>query len=247
MARELKIFYAAIIFFTRIPAPTSQHIPSELFLKCSRYLPLIGIIVGAFMAFIYLISSIIFPKSIAIILSITASIMLTGAFHEDGIADVFDGFGGGFTKEKILSIMKDSRLGTFGAISLFLIILLKYEALLEIKNSIAYIMICGNTISRSASLIIMQIGSYVRFDETSKAKPVIYKMGGIELLFSVIITILPLFFLKIYYFFSIIPIFLVSLMMYKYFFKKIGGYTGDCLGSIQQVTEVIFYLFAAVK
>ena len=100
------------------------------------YFPLIGWIVGGFSALIFWASSFLFPVSISIIFSMIASILVTGAFHEDGFADVCDGFGGGWTKEKILEIMKDSRVGSYGVIGMILMLGTKFAVLYQMNPHI---------------------------------------------------------------------------------------------------------------
>src|SRR5271155_1493195 len=110
MKKEIKIFLTAVMFFTRIPCPSWVDHSPEYLRESARYLPLVGIIVGAIGAIVYIVSSVIFPHAIALLLSMLVTILVTGAFHEDGLADMCDGFGGGFTKESILRIMSDSRI-----------------------------------------------------------------------------------------------------------------------------------------
>src|SRR5436190_15086530 len=131
MKKELHIFFTALLFYTRIPCPKNiDHNPDYLN-RASRYFPLMGWIVGGIAFVVYYLSCFLFNSEIAIVLSIIAGILTTGAFHEDGFADVCDGFGGGWTKEKILMIMKDSAIGAYGAIGLALLFLLKFKLLSE--------------------------------------------------------------------------------------------------------------------
>src|SRR6187551_2582742 len=134
MKKQLHIFFTALMFYTRIPCPKNiDHNPDYLN-KASRYFPLIGWIVGGICFGTYYLSSLVFSVEIALILSIIAGILTTGAFHEDGFADVCDGFGGGWTKEKILLIMKDSAIGAYGAIGLVLLFLLKFQVLYNLVS-----------------------------------------------------------------------------------------------------------------
>ena len=123
MKKEVHYFLTAILFFTRIPCPKWVDHSSEMLNKSNRYFSLVGILVGSIAALVYYLATFIFTLEVAIILSMVASVWTTGAFHEDGFADTCDGFGGGWTKEKILLIMKDSRLGTYGVIGLFAILI----------------------------------------------------------------------------------------------------------------------------
>lgn len=114
----MNTFFTALMFFTRIPVPGSIPYSKELLNKALRFFPLVGGIVGGIGAGILWLGMLIFPFPLALLLSMVVTIFITGAFHEDGFADFCDGYGGGITKERILEIMKDSRLGTYGTIGL---------------------------------------------------------------------------------------------------------------------------------
>lgn len=129
--KEFKIFLTAIMFYTRIPVGNIKGWSNDMLNKSTRYFPLIGYIVGGIGALVFWGASQLFPIHIAVILSIVGTIFLTGAFHEDGFADFCDGFGGGIGTEKILDIMKDSRLGTYGSIGLLSMLALKFTTLAQ--------------------------------------------------------------------------------------------------------------------
>ena len=131
MKREIHLFFTALMFYTRIPCPKNiDHNPDDLN-KATRYFPLIGWIVGTVSFIAYYAVSLFLETETAVILGIIAGILTTGAFHEDGFADVCDGFGGGWTKEKILLIMKDSAIGAYGAIGILLLLVLKFKVISE--------------------------------------------------------------------------------------------------------------------
>ena len=117
------------MFYTRIPCPSNIDHSPEYINKATRYFPLIGWIVGGLSFLVFYLSALLFEPSIAVILSLLCGVLVTGAFHEDGLADVVDGFGGGWKKQDILDIMKDSNIGAFGAIAIVLLFLLKFTAL----------------------------------------------------------------------------------------------------------------------
>ncbi|HAR72398.1 MAG TPA: adenosylcobinamide-GDP ribazoletransferase, partial [Flavobacteriaceae bacterium] len=114
LKKEVTYFLTALMFFTRIPIPFKIPYSNEIMNQSQKYYAAIGLLVGAFNALIYTICQFILPVDIAIIITMIASVLLTGAFHEDGFTDVCDSFGGGYGKEKILTIMKDSRIGAYG-------------------------------------------------------------------------------------------------------------------------------------
>jgi adenosylcobinamide-GDP ribazoletransferase len=173
-----------------------------------------------------------------------ASILTTGAFHEDGFADVCDGFGGGWTKEKILLIMKDSRLGTFGVVGLGLILLLKWSVLKYFPvNTLIIVLISGHAISRLNAVSLISTDKYARDDDSSKSKPLATKMSTGRLIFAILFGLAPLaLFYNAYVPLALLPLLIVRWYLSGYFKKWIGGYTGDCLGAVQQVSEVVFYL-----
>lgn len=256
MKKELHIFFTALMFYTRIPCPaTIDHHPDYLN-KASRYFPVIGWIVGSISFMVFYLSTFLFSNEIAIVLSMIASILVTGAFHEDGFADVCDGFGGGWTKEKILLIMKDSAIGAYGAIGLILLFLLKFEAVFSLLSrstivnqqsviSNLFLFITAHSLSRLAAISIVFTHEYSREDATSKSKPIAQNYTWREVFGAFFFGLLPLLILAIFCWqilFAVIPVFLFRFFLARYFQKWIGGYTGDCLGATQQVCEVVFYL-----
>lgn len=259
MKKELHIFFTALLFYTRIPCPKNiDHNPDYLN-KASRYFPLIGWIVGGISFVVYFISSILFSYEIAIILSMIAGILTTGAFHEDGFADVCDGFGGGWTKEKILIIMKDSAIGAYGAIGLVLLFVLKFQSLglsiqdiqqleLKVNNAPFFVLllfIVAHSLSRLAAVSIVFTHKYSREDASSKSKPIAQSYSWKEVLGAFVFGLLPLLLLSCFQWQMLLvlfPVFITRIFLARYFQKWIDGYTGDCLGATQQVCEVVFYL-----
>ncbi|WP_109097375.1 adenosylcobinamide-GDP ribazoletransferase [Aquimarina sp. AU58] len=244
MKKEIHIFFTALMFFTRIPCPKwVNHDPEYLHLS-SKYFPLVGIIVGSIGAIVFYGASFIFSVEISVILSMFSTIYATGAFHEDGFADVCDGFGGGWTKDKILLIMKDSRLGTYGTIGVLLMLSIKFAALREIEMYyIPFLLISGHALSRFIATTLIFTHPYVRDTENSKAKPAAKSMSIHSLLVSAIFGIAPLFFFKNpMIFLTLIPMYLSKMFLAAKFKKWIGGQTGDCAGAVQQLSEIVFYL-----
>lgn len=246
--RQLIYFFTAIMFFTRIPIPFKIPYSDEIMNKSQRYFPLIGYIVGGIGALNFYLFQLLFSIDIAIVLSICSTVLLTGAFHEDGFTDVCDSFGGGYGKEKIMTIMKDSRIGAYGVIGIILLLLLKFLALKEVANISVYFLIVtlinGHVTSRFHAGTMIYTHQYVRDTDQSKSKPLANKKLPYQsLLFSLIITLLPYFLFGYWIFILAFFISYIGKIYLAYYFKKhIGGYTGDCLGTVQQVCEVLFYL-----
>ncbi len=244
MKKQLHIFLTALMFFTRIPCPKWVDHAPEILNKSTRYFSLVGIIVGSISAATYLLAATVFSVEISIALSMIASFLTTGAFHEDGFADVCDGFGGGWTKDKILLIMKDSRLGTFGTVGLISILALKFMSLTTMAPEyLALTIISGHSISRFIATTLIFTHPYVTDDQNSKSKPAANQMSLNSLVLNAFFGLLPLVFFKNYLVFVVlIPLFIGKWWLSRFFKKWIGGQTGDCAGALQQVSEVVFYL-----
>lgn len=260
MKKEIRIFFTAMMFLTRLPVPKFTDHSQEYLERAVKYFPLVGWIVGAISGFVFLVFNKYIGEDIAIVASIIAGILATGAFHEDGFADVCDAFGGGWTKEKILLIMKDSRLGTFGVIGLISILAAKFLVLRELPKfqpdledttvNIFYnyryfllTLIAAHSISRLMPVWVLRFQEYVTDPEGSKSKPLASNKPNIALLIiATVIALVPFIWMSWHFLLAIVPAILVTYSLAGYFKKWIGGYTGDCLGAIQQVSEISFYL-----
>lgn len=244
LAGAFKIFLTALSFYTRIPVGEIKGWTEEMLNKSTRYFPLIGIIVGGVAAVSFWSISFYLPVSLAVALSMVISILFTGAFHEDGFADFCDGFGGGYTPTKILEIMKDSRIGTYGSIGLIAMLGLKFLALTHISvGRIPFVLITGHAVSRIFPVLLIYSSKYARLDASSKTKPVGKADSVFSLLFAIVTggtTLLLLTWQEILI--SISVLLLLSFFFRTYITRKLGGYTGDVLGALQQLCEVFFYL-----
>lgn len=249
MRKEIEIFFTALMFYTRIPCPQwVTHDPVYLN-KATRYFPLMGWIVGGAAALVFYSAEYIWNIPVALLLSMITSVFITGAFHEDGFADVCDGFGGGWTKEKILDIMKDSRTGAYGVIGISLLLLLKYMSLLSVNTyQLPVLLLAAHSFSRLCPVLMMYTSQYVRENEDAKAKPLAKSITAKEVVPALLFGLAPLILFWEIKIIAVLVLPLAGLMYLRWYFHKwIGGYTGDCLGTVQQVTEVLFYLaFIAV-
>lgn len=242
-------FMTALTFFTRIPVAKWAAYSQDSMNQATSYYPMVGWIVGAFGAGVFYCLNLVIPVFPAVVLSTVASVWLTGAFHEDGFADLCDGFGGGWEKERILTIMKDSRVGAFGAIGIFLILLVKISLLVELDPAIIpFVLLAGHSVSRAASVSSMASLPYVREnDADGKSKPIAKALPNQTLIWVIFTGGLPVLLLgSWWYFTAIVPQLLLLWWMNRWFKKWIGGYTGDCLGALQQLSEVVFYLSVLV-
>lgn len=253
MLQQLRLFLTAIQYFTRIPVPVWVGHSAQQLDQSVRYFPLVGMGVGAIAAAVLCVSAWVLPLTLAVILSMLASILITGAFHEDGLSDFVDGMGGGYTREKILAIMKDSHVGVYGVVAIVLVLLIKFQILLALSNThslvfVAAALISAHGISRLMAVSIMLTQQYVRADATARAKPVAQDLSRTSFAIAVV-TGLAAIVLLLMAGGSVANITIAltcSLLLRMYLAKqlqqKLGGYTGDCLGAVQQITEIGFYL-----
>jgi adenosylcobinamide-GDP ribazoletransferase len=235
-----KLFLLALSFYTRLPCP--QNVDFKQLPQASVYLPAIGWLVGGISALSFYLADLLWPQTTAAIMALIAGIFITGAFHEDGFADVCDGFGGGYGKERILEIMKDPQVGSYGALGLVLLLSLKMSLLIELPSAnVPLLLLAGHSISRLPPLLLMKRYTYAR-TENSKGGGAVFKPDIKDLLFAAVPALLPLAWLSPLSWLAIIPVLLVNWQLGRYFYRHIGGYTGDCLGASQQVAETVFYL-----
>lgn len=240
LKRNWRYLLTAVMFFTRLPVRLQDFDEANLN-KSTRFFPLVGILVGLVGAAVFWLSNKLLPIEIAVLLSMIATVLLTGAFHEDGLADAIDGLGGGWTKEQVLAIMVDSRIGSYGAIGLVLALLTKYQALsYQTATLIPASIIAGHAISRLCAVLVMATQSYVKTE--GKSKPLATQLSLVELVMATFFGLLPLTFLAVKYLLALLPVVIVWLWFSIKIKKRIGGYTGDCLGAMQQLTEIAFYV-----
>ncbi|NDW17807.1 adenosylcobinamide-GDP ribazoletransferase [Dysgonomonas sp. 216] len=241
----MKNIAAALVFFTRLPFWRLKifNVPAEYYKQVVNYWVVAGWLTAPVMAGVLFSAAQILPYPVAVIIAILSRILVTGALHEDGLADFFDGFGGGNKKERILEIMKDSHIGTYGVISLISYFVLFFCILSNMSLHLACIAIlAGDPLCKLVASQIIRFLPYARTEETSKAKTIYSKPSLGTLLFSVILGILPISLLNNCYWVAIVfPLTVFFLLVYL-MKKKIEGYTGDCCGATFLMCEIAFYL-----
>lgn len=242
IAREAGLVLAATVFLTRLPLERWARHSDEHLNRSSRYFSLVGAGVGAVGAAVLVAAELILPLPVAVVLSVAATALATGAFHEDGLADACDAFGGGATREDVLRILEDSRIGAFGALGLMLALSLKMSALAHLPLAVLPIaLVCAHAFSRAACVLVMALGRYAR-REGGKTRAVAAGARKTDAALAVWVGLLPFALAPAGFLWSV-PIALAACAaLYGYFRARIGGYTGDCLGAIQQVAEISCYL-----
>ncbi len=245
--RQWQVFLVALAFFTRIPIPESTPYSSERLNQANRYFGVVGTIIGLLTAIVYWISVQVFPIELAVAAAIICGLLLTGAFHEDGLADVFDGFGGGWSIEQKLNIMKDSRLGTYGASALVMMLGCKWAVLIALAKIDlllpAGLLIVMHTLSRICAASLIFSYPYVRADQDSKVKPLANQQSQHDLWVLIATGLIILLLLPLEMAITLTLVLLVVRRLCgKWFQQQLGGYTGDCLGATQQIAELMGYL-----
>lgn len=243
---EAAAFFFALQFLTRLPIPTGITFTPERFAAATRYYPLVGGLVGLLCAACYLGLVHVLPHMLAVVMTTAFGILLTGAFHEDGLADTFDGIGGGQTREAALEIMKDSRLGTYGTLAIGMTIAAKLAALSALPGMTVFTaLIAAHAASRLSSLLALRTRTYQRAQGT--AKPVANGISIAGLFAGTCFTAawsLPLILTSGIDMFGagLTGLAAGHLSARAFYERKIGGYTGDTLGAVQQLSELGFYL-----
>ena len=245
---QVRLFFIALQFFTRLPIPKWVGFEAEWLHQASRYFPAVGAVVGGVAAAVYALASLLWPPVVAVLLSTAAGIYLTGAFHEDGFADTCDGLGGGVTKQRVLEIMTDSRIGAYGAIGIGLLLALKCAALsgLPAQAAIASLLL-AHPLSRLAATALIWKLDYVK--QEGKSKPLAQRISNAGFavaavsVLAVVAVILACGLLTAAALGAGIgAACLAAWWLARKCVRRIGGYTGDCLGAVQQLSEAAFYL-----
>jgi adenosylcobinamide-GDP ribazoletransferase len=253
MSNQFKYVLTALTYFTRIPGIRNAPYDDAAQRQALKYFPLVGWLVGAFGALALYLGQQILPPSIAVIGALIVMLLLTGAMHEDGLADSVDGFGGGYDPENVLRIMKDSNLGVFGALALILMLALKIFLLLElVAHNVGQAMLAimfTQACSRFVVLLIPASLDYVQLSPESKSRPMVGKRLPISsVAFSALLIALPLLLvMDSAYWLGLLLAAIGSVGLACYFKARIGGFTGDCLGATQQIAELLIYLTLLVS
>ncbi len=275
---ELRAFALAVQFLTRLPG-RAQHAPDPECLAASvRYYPLVGALVGGLCAGVFWLAQLGLPGSVAVLVAMAAGLALTGALHEDGLSDTFDGIGiavdkparrnvgvgddgsaaegpgnaggsgknGDALRNRILDVMRDSRLGTFGAVALIMALGLKFAALASLAPlAVCLALVAGHGLSRLSCIVVMQTSAYVR--EAGAATPFRGRLNlasWLVILFTGLALSAGLFRLlgPLTTVFALAGLIAGHALMRLCFERKLGGYTGDTLGAVQQASEIGLYL-----
>lgn len=245
LQREWQAFWLALGFLTRIPMLARITYSQTLMNQSSVYFPLVGLLLGGLSAILFgLLTPSLSPLA-ALLLVIITQLWITGAFHEDGLADSIDALGGGYTVEDRLRIMKDSRIGTYGTVALVLALALKVALLLDTPR-IWLALLVTPCVARLTPLLLMHFMTYVTTTDTSRSKPVAATFAGTRLLAAggfVLAAVLALSAWSPYLLlWALLAVSVVALTWGWNLRRSLGGYTGDALGASVVFTELLLLL-----
>ena len=244
--------WAALIFFTRLPFWRVYQPPQASYKAVVEYWPLTGWLTGGAMAATLYFGSLVLPWPVAVIAAITVRLLITGALHEDGLADFLDGFGGGGDRARILAIMKDSHIGTYGVLGLIIYMSLLVAILYSMTPVIAALTVfAADPFSKMVSSQLVNMLPYARREEEAKNKTVYRKpslAAGLSLTVQGLLPMALMIWLTgISWYFVIAMPALVMYFLYLLMLRKIKGYTGDCCGAVCLLVELAVYLVACTQ
>lgn len=236
--------WASMIFFTRLPFWRLHEPPKECYKAVVEHWPMTGWLTGSIMAVTLWIGSLYLPYAVAVLLAIVVRLLITGALHEDGLADFLDGFGGGGNnRERILNIMKDSHIGTYGVIGLILYELLLAVSLFSMTPILAAMAIlAADPFAKMVTAQLIMMMPYARTEEEAKNKTIYRKMSwkaSVSLAIQGLLPMMAFIWLTGAKWTTIVFIpFLVMYFLYLLIWRKIHGYTGDCCGAVCLLVEL---------
>jgi adenosylcobinamide-GDP ribazoletransferase len=244
---EPRTLAAALMFFTRLPLAGRVRIDESHLRGAILWFPAAGWCVGGAAALAWWLAAKVWPPDIAAGLGMVVSLLLTGALHEDGWADVCDGFGGGREKDRVLAIMKDSHIGAYGVIGLVVMLGLKWRLLASLPADFTpAAIVAAHSLSRAMAGSLMATLDYARADgEPSKARPLTGRIPPARLAVMLALGAAPLCLLPGRCAWALVALAVVRGVLARWYARRIGGYTGDCLGAAQQAGEVAVLLTVA--
>jgi len=247
----VKLFLVALQFLTRLPVRLERFEPAWLN-DCVRHFPLVGVLVGGVGAMVLVGAAQLWPAWVAALLALSTTVALTGGFHEDGLADTFDALGGVVSRDRALIIMKDSRIGSYGALALGLSLLLRAALLAVLAQrplmGAVAALLASHSLARAAAVGVMVSLPYGGDAEHAKAKPLALAVApfnfGVALGWCALLGLalsvagIPLTRLLA----ALAAATVVALLMRHWLHARLSGYTGDGLGATEQLAEIAVLL-----
>ena len=246
MINEWRLFLVALQFLTRIPTPRLERLPSDWLARSGKYFPIVGALIGGLSALGLLGAHAIWGSApLPVLIALATGLVLTGALHEDGLADTADGLGGGHSPQQRRAIMKDPSLGTYGALTLGFVLAIKAAALSALPFGLAAAgLVCAHAGARAAVVWTMSFLPYAAEPSAAKVTAAHRTLGGWELALTLAFALTPvLLLIRISAGLACVGTATLSaILLAAASAKRIGGHTGDVLGAVEQVYELVFLL-----
>ncbi len=241
----MKTLLASFMFFTRLPFWRLAKVPPEAFKRVVEWWPVVGLLTGGITAGALWLLAHLLPLPLAVVLAFAVRVLITGALHEDGLADFFDGFGGGTSREHILAIMKDSHIGTYGVVGLIFYFLLAVGCISSMPLHLACVVVfAADPWSKWCASLIVRFLPYSRKETEAKSGVVYTAIPTWKLIVTAIISIAPTALLPD----PRVPVWLAPLLcadcLILFMNRKLHGYTGDCCGATFLLCELTYFLTA---
>ena len=246
LLQEVRLFWTALTLLTRLPAPALAGFQPDWLGRSVAWFPFVGLIVGLLAAGTYVLAAFFWPDPVPAVIALAVAALATGGFHEDGWADVFDALGAGGSRERMLEIMKDSRIGSTGALALLLLIAAKLAALAALPTSeVPAALIAAHILSRWTSLPLLRWLPAARSEGGLATSLIGHVTEGRFLSGTLIALLLAVAALRQDALSPILVTVLTTALAGLFFRKRLGGVTGDCLGATQQLAELAILLTLA--
>lgn len=242
MIRTLQDVLTAFQFLTRLPLSRLPYDPNALS-RSAKFFPLVGLVVGGAAAVLYRLLAAHLPATIAALGIVIFLVLITGGLHEDGMADVADAFGGGWNREQTLAILKDSRVGSFGALAIVFSVSVRWLLLANLPPGrfTAY-MISSHVLCRWSALPLGYLLPAAR-ESSSQGARIARQISGFSLATGTLIAALIVgYALRGALWSPIASVLMVTAVSGLYYWRRIGGVTGDCFGATNQLAEIAVYL-----
>lgn len=238
----VQAFWASIAYFTRLPVPSRLQLGSHDLARGMMFFPWLGLLIGILQAQVYWLCQHFLPQELAVLICILVAIALTGGLHEDGLGDCADGFGGGYgDRQKTMAIMKDSRLGSYGVLAITSIVLWRFTCLTALPSQqILFILPFSQAASRLLALFISWSLPYVSQEGSLSTAKTQFHFSWQAATIAALSTLLFSFLLPVSHGLILSSFLVLTFLALRHTFKKkLGGFTGDCLGASQQLAEAV--------
>ncbi len=233
---------AAIQFLTRIPVPSFPY-EDDALARSVKFFPLVGLLVGALAALLNHLTAPHLPRLVAAVLLVIFLVAITGCFHEDALADTFDGFGGGWNREQILTILKDSRIGSYGGAALALSLVARVALLASLPASeVTRTLIAAHVLCRWTTLPLSYFLAPARTEPSQGARLAKLTSRGSLAIGTALALAIAIAALGVHAIAPILLAILITCASGWYYNLRIQGVTGDCFGCTNQLSELLVYL-----